>query len=38
MCLIGIIHYKLNIYKNFIVYPKFHIIIFGTIIIIFLIN
>lgn len=27
-----IIHHKLNIFKNFIVCPKFHIIMFGTII------
>ena len=27
-----IIHYKLNMYKKLIVCPKFHIIIFGTVI------
>lgn len=32
MGLINIIHYKLNIYKKLIDYPKFHIVIFGTVI------
>lgn len=32
MGLIDIIHYKLNMYKKLIVYSKFHIIIFGTVI------
>ena len=32
MCLRDIIHQKLNIFKIIMVCPKFHIIIFGTII------
>lgn len=32
MCLIDIIHYKLNICQKLIVCLKFHIIIFGTVI------